>query len=99
MRSYRLTFLKKAAREWNRLGATIRRQLAAKLAERLLNPHVPGDRLSGFPHCYRIKLKKAGYRLIYRVHDDRLVVSVVRIGRREGGEVYDDLAQRLAEKQ
>lgn len=99
MRSYRLIFLRKAAREWNKLGATIRRQFERKLAERLVNPHVPADRLSDHPHCYKIKLKKAGYRLLYRVHDDRLVVAVVRIGQRERGQVYDDLGERLAEEE
>lgn len=96
MKSYRLVFLKKAAREWNKLGATVRHQFERKLAERLTNPKVPGDRLAGYPNCYKIKLKSAGYRLIYRVEDEALVILVVRIGQREGGQVYEGLAARLA---
>jgi mRNA interferase RelE/StbE len=94
--SYRLVFLKKATREWNKLGATIRQQFERKLAERLLNPRVSGDRIDNYAPCYKIKLKRAGYRLIYRVDDDRVVVVVVKIGQRERGEVYEGLAQRLA---
>lgn len=97
MRSYALVFQKKAEREWNKLGATIRLQFTRKLAERLANPKVAKDHLSGYPDLYKIKLKKAGYRLIYRVEDDRLLVIVIKIGQRERGEAYDDLDERLAD--
>jgi mRNA interferase RelE/StbE len=42
---------------------------------------------------YKIKLRDAGYRLIYEVHDDFLIVLVVAIGRRDKSEVYE-LARR-----
>lgn len=74
----------------------MRRQFERKLAERLVNPRVPSAALKGFPNCYKIKLKSAGYRLIYRVEDDALVILIVRIGQREGGEVYVGPAARLA---
>jgi len=47
------------------------------------------------PDCYKIKLRKAGYRLIYRVVDDRLVVIVLAVGKRERDEAYDAAAGRL----
>jgi mRNA interferase RelE/StbE len=47
------------------------------------------------PGCYKIKLKDAGYRLVYRVFDDRIVVQVVAIGRRERDEVYKAATRRL----
>ena len=99
MTSYRLVFRKRARREWEKLGETVRRQFRKKLGERLRHPHVPGDRLSHPPHCYRIKLRKAGYRLIYRVVDDRILVIVVAVGQRERGEVYEELDERLAEEE
>ena len=49
---------------------------------------MPADALSGLSHCYKIKLRSAGYRLVYEVEDNRVVVTVVAIGKREGGEVY-----------
>ncbi len=33
--------------------------------------------------CYKIKLRQAGYRLIYRVDDDMVNVSVIAVGTRK----------------
>lgn len=87
--NYELEFDKRAWKEWNKLDSTLRKQFAGKLAERLLNPRVPADSLHGMPDHYKIKLRKAGYRLVYRVEDEVLIVLVLAIGKREGGEVYD----------
>jgi mRNA interferase RelE/StbE len=99
LKSYRLVFRKQAAKEWNKLGATVRNQFEKKLAERLRFPRVAKDQLSNYRDCYKIKLRKAGYRLIYRVDEDRIVVVVIKIGQREGGEAYGGLNQRLAEEE
>lgn len=95
MTAYRLTFLRDAEKEWGKLGTTIQRQFAKKLRERLSTPHVPAARLHDMPNCYKIKLHKAGYRLVYRVFDDRIVVQVVAVGKREREQVYKDAAERL----
>jgi mRNA interferase RelE/StbE len=76
----------------------LRRQFDKKLRERLNAPRIPGDALRGYRDCYRIKLRNAGYRLIYRVDDERIVVLVLTIGQRERGEVYEDLAAIMADK-
>lgn len=86
-------------KEWKKLGVTVRNQFEKKLAERLRFPRIPKDRLSAYPDCYKIKLRKAGYRLIYRVDDDRIVVVVIKIGQREGGGAYDGLDERLTERE
>jgi len=93
--TYRLEFLPSALKEWRKLGATVRNQFAKKLHERLAAPRVPSARLSEFPDCYKIKLRKAGYRLVYRVDDDRIVVMVISVGRRERSEAYKAAARRI----
>ena len=92
---YRLEFVPSALMEWRKLGATVRNQFAKKLVERLATPRVPSARLSEFPDCYKIKLLKAGYRLVYRVDDDRIVVIVIAVGKRERNEAYKTAAGRL----
>ncbi|CBL45923.1 putative plasmid stability protein, similar to RelE [gamma proteobacterium HdN1] len=92
--TYSLEFREEALKEWNKLGDTIRTQLKKKLAERLRNPRVPSARLSGMPDHYKIKLKAAGYRLIYRVEDQRVTVVVVAVGKRERGEAYETAGHR-----
>lgn len=94
MTTYRLTFLRDAEREWKKLDKTIQTQFAKKLRERLDNPRVPSARLHDMPDCYKIKLRKVGYRLLYRVFDDRIVVQVVAVGKRERNEAYAAAARR-----
>lgn len=72
----------------------ITRAVQKKLAERLENPHVPAARLSGKLHRYKIKLRSAGYRLIYQVEDEQVVVLVIAVGRRDGDEVYHQANRR-----
>ena len=95
MPTYRLEFLPSALKEWRKLGATVRNQFARKLDERLAAPRIPSARLSEFPDCYKIKLRKVGYRLVYRVDDDRIVVMVIAIGERERSEVYKAAGRRI----
>ena len=92
--TYELEFTEKAWKEWKKLGANLREQFKKKLHERLVNPHVSADRLSGLGNAYKIKLRSAGYRLVYRVVDDVLIVTVIAIGKRERGDVYKDAAER-----
>jgi mRNA interferase RelE/StbE len=86
--TYSLEFLPSALKEWERLGHTVREQFKRKLRERLEQPRVQADALSGMADHYKIKLRAAGYHLVYRVENDRLVVAVVAVGKRERGEVY-----------
>jgi mRNA interferase RelE/StbE len=45
--------------------------------------------------CYKIKLRRAGYRLVYQVRDNELVVSVVAVGKRERNQVYKAAIRRI----
>ncbi len=95
MTTYSLEFLPSAQKEWAKLNPSLREQFARKLRERLTHPHVASARLSGLRDCYKIKLHDAGYRLVYRVFDDRIVVQVVAVGRRDRNLVYKIAAGRL----
>ena len=92
--TYKLKFLPVALKEWKKLGAPIKSQFKKKLAERLQNPRVPADKLSGYDSVYKIKLRSAGYRLVYEVVDKELMVYVIVIGKREKGKVYSTLKRR-----
>ncbi len=92
--SYELAFLEEALKEWQKLDASVREQFKTKLAERLRNPRVPASRLSGHPDRYKIKLRSAGFRLVYEVRDKLLIVLVVAVGKRERNAVYKTAAKR-----
>ena len=92
--SYELVFLEQALKEWRKLDANTREQFKRKLAERCKNPHVPSARLHGATNIYKIKLRSIGYRLVYQVFDDKIVVVVIAIGRRDKKGFYDEAVGR-----
>ena len=92
--SYRLEFLPSARKEWNKLGPTIRQQFVKKLRERLEHPRVVAAALHGMPDHYKIKLRQLGYRLVYRVSDEIVTVTVVAVGKRERGAVFEIARRR-----
>ena len=81
-------------KEWRRLDSVTRAQFKTKLEERLQNPKIPSARLHGVKERYKIKLRNAGYRLVYQVRDRELLVLVVAVGKRERNEVYKAAKRR-----
>ena len=95
--TYELAFLDEALKEWRKLDSTTRDQFKAKLTERLQNPKIPSARLHGTKERYNIKLRNIGYRLVYQVRDQELLVVVVAVGKRERNEVYKAAQRRGVE--
>jgi mRNA interferase RelE/StbE len=86
--SFELGFVDEALGEWRKLDGSIREQFKRKLEERLANPRVPSAKLSGHPDRYKIKLRSIGYRLVYEVRDQQLLVVIIAVGKRERNAVY-----------
>ncbi len=93
---YRLKFLPEAIEEWNALDGSVKEVLRKALKKRLEQPHTPGAQLHGdLRNCYKIKLRKQGYRLVYSVEDDALVVLVLAVDKREDMAAYRSAVERL----
>ncbi|WP_455844183.1 type II toxin-antitoxin system RelE family toxin [Pantoea agglomerans] len=92
-----LEFDQRALKEWRKLGEQVREQLKKKLAEIIQAPRIEANRLRRLPNCYKIKLRASGYRLVYQVQDDRLIVFVVSVGKREHEDSYENAKRRLHE--
>lgn len=95
--SYRLRFHEAALKEWRKLDPTLREQFKKKLAERLDNPRIASAALAGMRDCYKVKLRDAGYRLICRVDEDVVYVTVIAVGKRDKSRVYTAARKRLPE--
>ena len=96
---YRLQFVPSALREWQALDGSVKEPLRKLLRKRLDNPHVPGGALHGaLAGYYKIKLRKQGFRLVYGVEDDILIVMVMTVDKREDGVVYRSAVNRIAER-
>ena len=69
------------------------------LKKRLDSAHVPGGALHGaLAWYYKIKVNKQGYRLVYGVQDDVLIVMVLAVDKLEDSVVYQSAMQRGIEK-
>jgi len=92
--NYNLEFVSEALKEWKALDSTVQKQFKKKMAERLLEHHIASSRLTGSTHRYKIKLRNAGFRLVYEVIDSEVVVLVVTVGKRERNAVYKAAVKR-----
>ena len=96
MPTYRLKFTAAALAEWKALDGSIKETFRKLLKKRLLQPHLPGSAFKGpLIGCYKIKLRQQGYRLIYTVEDEVLIVLVLTISKRENNAVYLALSKKL----
>ena len=93
--TYKLKFTKYSNKEWRKLNSTVVTQFKKKLKERLENPKVQKDKLSGYENVYKIKLRSSGFRLAYEVKDKEIVVLVLNVGKRENNQVYKNLEKKI----
>ena len=82
----RLRFHVQAWEEWQGLDKPIREQFKKKLEERLEHPRVESARINGLADAYKIKLRSAGFRLVYHV---------LSVGKRERHEAYKNAIKRV----
>lgn len=93
---YRLRFVPEALAEWQHLDGSVKELLRKALKKRLHQPRLPGSELHGdLRDCYKIKLRKQGYRLVYQVDDGVLVVLVLAVDKREDLQAYRSAVARL----
>lgn len=94
--TYKLLRHKGFADEWENLPVAIRDQFKKKLAKIIEQPHIPKNMLKGdLAGCYKIKLLKAGVRLVYQVRDDEIVILLITVGKRADSVVYDEAVKRI----
>ena len=95
--TYAIEIIPEARREWNKLDPAIKAQALRKLEKLLHNPRIASAKLRDLPDCYKIKLRSAGYRIIYRVIDERLIIMIVAAGKRDASkdDIYHTAGQGL----
>lgn len=80
--NYLVELLPAALQQLQKPPAGAQRRILAALAALETNPRPRGAvKLSGEENLWRIRV--GDYRIIYEIHDDRLLVLVVRIGHRK----------------
>ena len=105
MNKWRVEYKKKAWEDFQELDASQKDQVAKAIRKVKTNPlpqreggygvelgNKAGLDLSG---CLKIKLKKAGIRIVYRLKRDKGRMVIVIIGMRAELEVYKEAVKRL----
>lgn len=88
MLKYKLT--KQALDFLKKIPAKHAKQIIEKIEKLATNPqNIDCEQLEGFPHLKRFK--SGEYRVIFRIDEGVLTLFVVRIGKRNDGEVYKHL--------
>ena len=96
--NYRLKFVPSALAEWKTLDGSVKETFRKLIKKRLENPYVPGSELHGALNgCYKIKLRKLGFRLVYMIEDAALIVMVLAVDRRQDNVVYQSAVERLSD--
>jgi mRNA interferase RelE/StbE len=68
------------------------KQIVEKIEKLAKDPNaVPTEQLEGYPQFHRAK--SGEYRMIIRKQNERLILAVVKIGKRNDGDVYKNLDQ------
>ena len=81
MASYRIELKKSAAKEIEKLkNRAVRSQIVDRIQKLAEDPRPPGcEKLSGSEH-YRVR--QGQYRIVYSVHDEVLLVEILKVGHR-----------------
>jgi mRNA interferase RelE/StbE len=79
--SYRIELTRDALRALAKLDKPVRRRIQGAIDKLADDPRPPGMiALRGVPGAYRMRV--GDYRLVYALHDDRLLIVVIDIGHR-----------------
>jgi mRNA interferase RelE/StbE len=83
---YDITIDTAAQRQIKKLPQAVQTQIAPVIQSLALNPRASGvKKLKGLENLWRVR--SGEYRIIYEIHDQRLIIVVVNVGHRR--EVYE----------
>ncbi len=99
MNEYKILFHPEARKEFNKLDGSIRKVVLKQIAKLKDNPalgeklgHKAGLDLTGYRKMYAYKKK---IRIVYRIHEGKLLIFIVAVGKREDMSVYQSAFERI----
>lgn len=98
MSNYKIIFHPEAKKEFDKLDGSIRKVVLKQIVKLEENPTLgealgnkAGFDLTGYHKMYAFKKK---IRIVYRIHDGKLLVFIIAVGKREDMSVYEDASKR-----
>lgn len=100
-KKFEVVFIEEAQKDYKKLDGSVKKlvnvalakmeERADELGEDLTSKH--GLNLIG---CRKIKFRKAGIRIVYRIVGDKAeIAEIIIVGKREDNEVYEEAYKRL----
>lgn len=88
---YQLSYEEHVARAIERLPGTVRQRIVRILRELRQNPR-PAYSIplrNRFNNLYKISLDQ--YRIVYRIEDEIILITVLKVGKKHGPEFYQEI--------
>ncbi|MBO0602001.1 type II toxin-antitoxin system RelE/ParE family toxin [Sporosarcina sp. E16_3] len=98
---FEVVFIEEAKNDYQKLDGSIKRYVDIAIAKMLDRADVLGEELkkknaSNLIGCRKIKFKKIGIRIVYRIIGDKAeIAEIISIGKREENEAYKNAVKRL----
>jgi mRNA interferase RelE/StbE len=85
---YKLIFTKAARRTLRKIPHDLAQRIRAKVVEIAADPYAQHRNVTKLQNLSGFRLRVGDWRVIYEIHDDELVVVVLKIGSR--GDIYGE---------
>ncbi len=80
MKTYEVEYVKSAQKELLRLPSNVQRRILSRLKKLTLNPRIGDVRPMVGSKSWRLRI--GDYRVVYDIHDTRLVILIIRVKHR-----------------
>lgn len=95
---YEVMLVRESLKEWDNLNSKVKNLFMKKLKKIVNNPFIDHNKLSDkLSKCYKIKLNREGYRLVYEIREQKVILIVWAVGKRERRKAYAAAEKRLKE--
>jgi len=81
---YRVVSTKSFVKALDKLPLNLQKRIVAKIRQIAANPYAPNHNLTKLQGREGYRLRVGDWRVIYELHDDRLVMLVLEVGPRGG---------------
>ena len=101
MKKFDVVFVEEAKGDYEKLDGSVKKFVDIAIAKMQLRADELGEELtkkqqSNLIGCRKIKFKKIGIRIVYRIVGDTAeIAEIIAIGKREENEVYKNATKRL----
>ena len=92
---YTLIFHPKIPQDIEQFDRSVQKQIQGKLEKIRKNPELWKPLIGELAGCRKMYVADKKIRIVYRIHHDTIIISVIAIGKRDNEEVYREAGKRM----